>query len=149
MCLYSLSSLHSLIKSLLRPSDINSVIYFSDNAPEGLSNSLASLRHATKVSRLRLRNWVILRLKEEKNHTFKLGLIASSTPFITGRPVTLFRNENVHSSGAVGFALTGGTAPKSHIEFPGLKSITPPLIITRSVETEDFPLFEIIDAIQV
>jgi len=103
---------NALPKELLqasRPNDINSVIYFSDNAPEGLSNSLASLPHATK-----------------------LGLIASSTPFITGRPVTLFRNENVHSSGAVGIALTGGDTPKSSIEFPGLRSITPPLLVTRS-----------------
>ncbi|KAF7972016.1 hypothetical protein HWV62_19221 [Athelia sp. TMB] len=37
----------------------------------------------------------------------KLGLLASSTPFITGRPVTLFHNGGVHSTGAVGLALTG------------------------------------------
>jgi small ligand-binding sensory domain FIST len=45
--------------------------------------------------------------------------------------VTLFRNENVHSSGAVGFALTGGRPPKSTVEFPGVQSITPPLTVNR------------------
>jgi hypothetical protein len=36
---------------------------------------------------------------------FKLGLIGASTPFITGRPVTLFENEKIYESGAVGVAL--------------------------------------------
>jgi small ligand-binding sensory domain FIST len=84
---------------------------------------------------------VILRLKY--TYTLKIGLIASSTPFVTGRPVTLFHNANVHSSGAVGIALTGGGIPRSSIEFPGLKSITPPLIVTRSAEMGGFCLFEI------
>jgi len=44
----------------------------------------------------------------------------------------LFRNENVHSSGAVGFALTNGNEPKSSIAFPGLTAITPPLTVTRT-----------------
>ena len=80
---------------------------------------------------------------------FKLGLIASSTPFITGRPVTLFSNENVHSSGAVGIALTGGGTPRSSVEFPGLKSITPSMIVTRSVDTQGLGLIEIVDALQI
>ena len=37
-------------EGISRPDEVKSVIYFTDNAPEGLSNSLASLRHATKVS---------------------------------------------------------------------------------------------------
>lgn len=35
---------------LHRPDDVNSVVFFSDKAPEGLSNSLSSLPFATKVS---------------------------------------------------------------------------------------------------
>ena len=49
--------------------------------------------------------------------------------------MTLFRNENVHSSGAVGIALTGERPPNSNIEFPSLRSITPPLTVTRSAIT--------------
>ena len=43
------------LKEPSRPDDVNSVIYFSDSAPEGLSNSLALLPHATKVSQASLR----------------------------------------------------------------------------------------------
>jgi hypothetical protein len=45
----------SLFNGPSRPDDVNSVVYFSDNAPEGLSNSLASLPRATKVSQKSLR----------------------------------------------------------------------------------------------
>jgi len=38
----------------LRVDDVDSVIYFSDNSPEGLSNSLASLPRASKVSQISL-----------------------------------------------------------------------------------------------
>jgi hypothetical protein len=41
-----------LLKRPSRPNDVNSIIYFSDNAPEGLSNSLVSLPHAVKVSQI-------------------------------------------------------------------------------------------------
>ena len=40
-----------LLKGPSRPNDVNSIIYFSDNAPEGLSNSLVSLP-AIKVSQI-------------------------------------------------------------------------------------------------
>ena len=50
--------------------------------------------------------------------------------------MTLFHNENVHSSGAVGIALTGNGPPKSNIEFPGLRCITPPLTVSRSAVTK-------------
>ncbi|CAG8510466.1 7587_t:CDS:2 [Paraglomus brasilianum] len=36
----------------------------------------------------------------------KLGIIGTSTPFTTARPVTLFYNEHVLSQGVVGFSLT-------------------------------------------
>lgn len=35
----------------------------------------------------------------------QLGLIASSTPFVTGRPHTLVMGKEVHSTGAVGIAV--------------------------------------------
>ena len=40
----------------------------------------------------------------------QMGLIASSTPFINGRPFTLFFNDEIHSSGAVGVATLRPTA---------------------------------------
>src|ERR1700722_3453330 len=63
----------------------------------------------------------------------KVGLIASSTPFITGRPVTLFHNDKIYSSGAVGVALTGlqKDTPRPRIDFPELMAISEGLTITR------------------
>ncbi|TFK48716.1 hypothetical protein OE88DRAFT_1663806 [Heliocybe sulcata] len=92
----------------LRPESVTGVTYFSDSSPEGLSNALNALPGADK-----------------------LGLIASSTPFLTGRPFTLFHNGQIHSGGAVGVATTkSGTA--SSVEFNGLRAITPALTITGS-----------------
>ncbi|KAH7923827.1 hypothetical protein BV22DRAFT_1035883 [Leucogyrophana mollusca] len=93
----------------LRPESVTSVIYFSDRAPEGVSNSLSVFPRA-----------------------MQLGLIASSTPFVTGRPVTLFHDNQIYSSGAVGLGLTTSKAPASSVEFPGLICLTPPLVVTRS-----------------
>ncbi|KAF5380758.1 hypothetical protein D9757_007162 [Collybiopsis confluens] len=68
---------------LSNAADISSVVYFSDLFPEGLSSAISdALPRATQ-----------------------LGLLASSTPFITGRPVTLFYNQQVYETGAVGIAL--------------------------------------------
>ena len=68
-------------------------------------------------------------------------MICSSTPFITGRPFTMFFNDRVYSEGAVGVAISG----KSHsfyVDFPAnLQPITPELTITRCVpHTIDSPL---------
>ena len=50
--------------------------------------------------------------------------MASSTPFVTGRPFTLFYNNEIHSSGAVGICLDAPAPPKENIVFPALKAIT-------------------------
>ncbi|RUS23240.1 hypothetical protein BC937DRAFT_90187 [Endogone sp. FLAS-F59071] len=56
-------------------------------------------------------------LLETLDHHFsqsvKLGLIATSTPFITGRPYTLFHNARVLSGGVVGFAVTEEEEPNA------------------------------------
>jgi len=67
-------------------------------------------------------------------------MICSSTPFITGRPFTMFHNDRVYSEGAVGVAISG--VPHSfHVDYPtSLKPITPEVAITRYVScTSTFP----------
>jgi hypothetical protein len=60
-------------------------------------------------------------------------MVCSSTPFITGRPYTMFFNDKVYSEGAVGVAISG-VSRSFHLDFPvNLKPITPEAIITRSV----------------
>ncbi|GAW09262.1 u3 snornp-associated protein cic1 utp30 family protein [Lentinula edodes] len=61
----------------------------------------------------------------------QLGLLASSTPFITGRPVTLFHNQQILDSGAVGVAFT---TPKSlHFDIPDdIQPLGDPLDVTGS-----------------
>ncbi|KAJ7288536.1 hypothetical protein C8J57DRAFT_1280598 [Mycena rebaudengoi] len=88
--------------------EIGTIIYFSDAAPEGLSNALASFPGATK-----------------------LGLIAASTPFVTGRPFTLFRNDKIYDSGAVGVAVKH---PKSNVQvkFLGMKPLSSPMVVTQA-----------------
>ncbi|KAL1946525.1 hypothetical protein VTO73DRAFT_14629 [Trametes versicolor] len=93
----------------LRADDVHSILYFSDNAPEGLTSSLSKFGSATK-----------------------LGLIGTSTPFVTGRPYTLFHNDRIHSDGAVGVCLSSGTRPTTYSVFPGLEAITRPMIVTSS-----------------
>ena len=63
----------------------------------------------------------------------KLGLFASSTPFVTGRPYTLIFNGSVKSSGAVGLALSAGPRPVPKTAFPGQRAISAPLKVTRYV----------------
>ncbi|KAG2365126.1 hypothetical protein BDR07DRAFT_1399925 [Suillus spraguei] len=63
----------------------------------------------------------------------QLGFLASSTPFITGRPVTLFHDGEIYSDGAIGIALQPSLGRTSlTVEFPGLVDLTPDLQITRS-----------------
>ncbi|KAF8495724.1 hypothetical protein F5888DRAFT_1615424 [Russula emetica] len=93
----------------LGKNDVHTIITLTDNAPQGLNDSLSSFPLATK-----------------------LGLFCSSTPFVTGRPYTLIFNGSVTSSGAVGIALSAGRRPTLRTAFPGLRAITPPLKVTRS-----------------
>ncbi|KIJ99944.1 hypothetical protein K443DRAFT_132847 [Laccaria amethystina LaAM-08-1] len=84
---------------------VNSLIYFTDTAPEGLCNSFQLLPKTTK-----------------------LGLTGAPTPFITGRPVTLFHNGKIHGSGAVGVALSLGKAAR--MDYLGVKTFSKPVTIT-------------------
>ncbi|RDB16060.1 hypothetical protein Hypma_003478 [Hypsizygus marmoreus] len=91
------------------PGDVSEVVYFSDNSPEGLSNSL--------------------QLKGGQ----QLGLIATSTPFVTGRPVTLFHNRDIYDSGAVGIVikrLQKGRA-RTRTEFLGAIPLSSPMTVTH------------------
>lgn len=93
----------------LEPPTIGGIIYFSDKSPEGISRGLQNAFPSAH----------------------KLALLASSTPFLTGRPFTLFHNGRVHSSGAVGIAIPSPT-PLLNLTFPPLVALTPPLRITSS-----------------
>ncbi|KAI0353009.1 hypothetical protein OH77DRAFT_1427781 [Trametes cingulata] len=105
---YDGSALPAPLQSLSAES-MDSILYFSDNEHEGLSSSLSHFGSATK-----------------------LGLIGSSTPFITGRPYTLFHNDSIHSNGAVGICLSSPIRPRAYSAFPGLEPITRPMIVTSS-----------------
>lgn len=61
----------------------------------------------------------------------KLGLIATSTPFVTGRPHSLFHGDSVYSDGAVGVCLSSPVRSTPQSDFPGLEAITRPMIVTR------------------
>ncbi|CAL1713447.1 unnamed protein product [Somion occarium] len=93
----------------LSPEDVNAVVYFSDNSHEGITESLRSFHNASAV-----------------------GMIATSTPFVTGRPFTLFHNKDIHSSGAVGMCINGFTPPRHNVVFPALKAITRACMVTSS-----------------
>ncbi|KAG6332086.1 hypothetical protein ID866_7004 [Astraeus odoratus] len=95
----------------VKSSTISSVVYFSDRAPEGIT---AELQNAFPSAD-------------------QLGLLASSTPFLTGRPVTLFCNGQVYSNGAVGVALPSHfVTSQLDVSFPPLMALTPPLPVTSS-----------------
>ncbi|KAG6377204.1 hypothetical protein JVT61DRAFT_1257 [Boletus reticuloceps] len=96
----------------LDPSAIHNIIYFSDKSPEGLATVLESVFPQAN----------------------KLSLIASSTPFITGRPVTLFYNGSILSSGAVGIALSSSvpSSPVLTLSFPPLVALSTDLGVTSS-----------------
>jgi hypothetical protein len=59
-----------------------------------------------------------------------MGLIGSSTPFVTGRPVTLLQNSSVLSEGAVGFAVRVPFSIPREI-FQGLEPISDVLVVTE------------------
>ncbi|KAJ7581147.1 hypothetical protein C8J56DRAFT_833097, partial [Mycena floridula] len=93
----------------LNPKDVSAIMYLSDRSPEGISQSLAPYKTAVK-----------------------LGLIAASTPFITGRPVTLFHNKEIHEAGAIGVALLHSGAISSQISFSGLNNISEIMTVDKS-----------------
>jgi hypothetical protein len=95
----------------VRPEVVSSILYFSDKAPEGIAKAL----------------------KATFPYSHELGFLASSTPFITGRPVTLFHDGEIYSDGAIGIALQPSLGHTSlTVEFPGLVDLTPDLQITSS-----------------
>lgn len=64
----------------------------------------------------------------------QLSLIASSTPFITGRPVTLFHNGSILSKGGVGIAFNSSPSslpPVVELSFPPLVALSANLNVTR------------------
>ncbi|KIJ62693.1 hypothetical protein HYDPIDRAFT_93917 [Hydnomerulius pinastri MD-312] len=104
------SALPDTLKNI-DPSTVDNIIYFSDRAPEGISSVLDSAFPRAN----------------------KLSLIASSTPFLTGRPVTLFHNGEVLSDGAVGVALSASSSsPSVDLSFPPLVALTPELVVTSA-----------------
>ncbi|KAL4070061.1 hypothetical protein V8B97DRAFT_1967983 [Scleroderma yunnanense] len=94
----------------LESSSIGSFIYFSDRALEGITTELQNTFPSSH----------------------QLALFASPTPFLTGRPVTLFYNGQVHSDGAVGIALPSSLPSQLDLNFPTLVPLTPALPITSS-----------------
>lgn len=65
----------------------------------------------------------------------QIGLIASPTPFATGRPHTLFSGKDIHSEGAVGIAIC--RYPKRfqseknlRMNYEGLQALGGPLEVT-------------------
>jgi hypothetical protein len=108
-----------------RKEDVHTIITLSDDAPQGLNESLSFFSHATKVRPRHSSRGPELILSS------KLGLFGSSTPFVTGRPYTLMYNGSVNSSGAVGLALSAGPLPALQTAFNGLRAISKPLKVTR------------------
>ncbi|KAF8842570.1 hypothetical protein BDN67DRAFT_965712 [Paxillus ammoniavirescens] len=107
-----LQTLPDALKNL-DPSTIDNIFYFSDRAPEGIASVLEGVFPQAN----------------------KLALIASSTPFLTGRPVTLFHNGKILSDGAVGIALTSSPSsppPVVELSFPPLDALSPDLEVTSS-----------------
>lgn len=67
----------------------------------------------------------------------QLGILASSTPFVTGRPFTIIQNSSIHSDGAVGFALINSQAQPQSQAGPQLsmadwKPVGIPSVVSRA-----------------
>ncbi|KAL4249277.1 hypothetical protein ABKN59_008404 [Abortiporus biennis] len=84
-------------------------IYLSDDSFQGLSNSL-----------------------HRRGDFSQLGLVASSTPFVTGRPYTLFHESQIFSDGAVGICLESPNPFNITSSFPNLHPLSKPLQVTMS-----------------
>ncbi|KAG8806764.1 hypothetical protein FRC17_004821, partial [Serendipita sp. 399] len=96
---------------------LSGLLFFTDDASQGLS---ASLNHHFPET------------AKASNHLHLLGLFASSTPFITGRPFTLFESESIHSDGAVGVAIVGPKPLEIESNFSSLMHIGGSLLITSA-----------------
>ncbi|KAG8904658.1 hypothetical protein FRB99_001378 [Tulasnella sp. 403] len=90
--------------------DVSALLYFSDGAPEGL----------------------LATLDKHYPHASKLGLIGTSTPFVTGREHTLLLNSDVFSDGAIGFALKTDNNLRYRHGFNGLQPISEPYTISSA-----------------
>ncbi|ESK96870.1 hypothetical protein Moror_6448 [Moniliophthora roreri MCA 2997] len=100
-----------LMKLKPTPDAVRQFLLFSDPSPEGLVSTL----HSTF------------------SHASQLGLYASSTPFITGRPVTLFENGRIHGSGAVGVGFINTDASGLRLKLPnGLTPLGSEMLVTKA-----------------
>lgn len=68
----------------------------------------------------------------------KIGLLASSTPFITGKPVTMFWNGQLVQDGVLGVSIMRDTSRKegreksvTTVEYPSMSTLGPAMQITR------------------
>jgi small ligand-binding sensory domain FIST len=57
----------------------------------------------------------------------QVGLVSTATPFLTGRPNTLFHNDRIYDSGTVGIALP--SAPAAYTVEPGLEPISSEMVV--------------------
>lgn len=86
----------------------------------------------------RLRRYVcnlILYSQHSLIEPLQIGLIASPTPFATGRPHTLFSGKEIYSDGAVGIAIcrypkTFGAQKDLKITYEDLEPLGGPLEVT-------------------
>ncbi|KZT31892.1 hypothetical protein SISSUDRAFT_1067368 [Sistotremastrum suecicum HHB10207 ss-3] len=109
----SSSPLPSLPESLIGTNDVSSLIYLNDGPNESLSRALQTSFPASH----------------------QMALHASSTPFLTGRPYTLFQDRSrIFSQGAVGIALGNLASPQGRTShFEGFQPIGTPNTVTRQV----------------
>lgn len=107
------------LQHIRNKSTVSSFLYLSDGAPEGLLNSLGL--HFPVAS--------------------QIGLIGSSTPFITGRPFTLFQGSSIYSDGAVGLAIFNQESQRTSVNFKNVRAVSRPMEVTQAqtnlVETLD------------
>ncbi|KFH69061.1 hypothetical protein MVEG_05863 [Podila verticillata NRRL 6337] len=64
----------------------------------------------------------------------KVGLLASSTPFITGKPVTMFWNGEAVQDGVLGVSIVkkdDGSKSATTVEYPSMSTLGPAMQITR------------------
>ncbi|EJU05301.1 hypothetical protein DACRYDRAFT_113459 [Dacryopinax primogenitus] len=84
-------------------------VFFSDDMPEGLMDALDY---------------------QVPRRIAKLGMISASTPFVTERPFTLFHDQKIYDSGAVGISLKCDVPPRQHVMFQGYTSISSSVQVT-------------------
>jgi len=92
-------------------SNLGSVVFFSDDSPLELTRGLKHLHPRV-------------------DH---LGLIASSTPFVTGRPYTMLYGDKVYSSGAIGLAFKRTIMPLPSVTYNGITPFSEEMRVTKSI----------------